>query len=78
MSNIVRARLIDAYVKDPKWAKIIKVLDDKASMEKKFDGEVAELPFVRREAGLIFHVDKFTGLERLCIPQPLVKARVRQ
>ena len=30
------------------------------------------LLFARR-VDLIFHVDKFTGLERLCIPRPLVK-----
>ena len=79
MSDAFRAKLIKGYAEDERWGKIIKVLDDKASIEKKFnfDGEVAKLPFVRGESKgdeeLIFHVDKFSGLRRLCIPKPLVK-----
>lgn len=77
MSSAFRARLVEGYAKDPRWAKIIKILDEKASAERRFsDGEVAKLPFVRGSNGdneLIFHVNKFTGLKRLCIPEPLVK-----
>lgn len=79
ISDVFRVKLIKGYVEDERWGKIIKVLDDKASIEKKFnfDGEVVKLPFVRGESKgdeeLIFHVDKFSGLRRLCIPKPLVK-----
>ena len=74
MNDTFRDRLVEGYAKDPKWTKIIKVLDDKTSIEQKFDaGEVTSLPFVRGSKGEIFHINKFTGLERLCIPEPLAK-----
>jgi len=34
---------------------------------------VATLSFIRGTSGLLFYVNRFTGLERLYIPQPLVK-----
>ena len=39
------------------------------------DGAVAELPFVRStdDADLIFYIDRFSGLKRLYIPQPVIK-----
>ena len=73
MSEAFRTRLIEAYCKDKRWAKIIEILKEQAAAERKFkEDAVTNLPFVRKE-GLIFHVDKFSGLERLCIPQPLIK-----
>ena len=51
-----------------------KVLDNKASIERKFHNSVvASLPFIRGSNNEIFHVNKFTSLERLCILKPLVK-----
>ena len=73
MSEAFRNRLLEGYDRDPRWAKIIGILEDKKSTEQKFGSEVADLPFVRGEDGLIFHVGKFNGIERLCIPEPLVK-----
>ena len=50
------------------------MLNDKASIERKFDNSVvANLPFIRGSNNEIFYVNKFTSLERLCIPEPLVK-----
>ena len=73
MSEIFRNRLAEGYRNDPRWSKIIKVLDNKDATEQAFNaGEVSSLPFVRGSDG-IFHVDRFTGLKRLCIPEPLVK-----
>ena len=56
MSDSFCARLAKGYANDDRWAKVIKVLDDKANMEKKFNfnGEVAKLPFVCQEGGLNF------------------------
>jgi len=34
---------------------------------------VAILSFIRGTSGLLYYVNRFTGLERLYIPQPLIK-----
>ena len=74
ISNVFRARLNKAYTRDARQVKVIKVLDNKASIERKFDNSVvASLPFIRGSNNKIFHVNKFTSLERLYIPEPLVK-----
>lgn len=68
MDEGFRSRLKAGYLEDPQWKKIAAMIDVNSS------GEGAELSFVRgTDSELIFHRNKFSGVERLCIPQPLIK-----
>ena len=70
MDEAFRKRLLAGYRTDPAWIKVSAMMDANAKM----DGEGAVLPFVRgTDPSLIFHRDKYTGLERLCIPKSLIK-----
>ena len=70
MDEAFHKRLLAGYRTDPDWIKISAMVDANAEM----DGEGAELPFVRgSDPSLIFHRNKYTGLERLCIPKSLTK-----
>ena len=65
---------METYTKDLRWVKVIKVLDNKAFIERKFDnGVVANLPFIRGNNNKIFYINKFISLKRLFIPEPLIK-----
>ena len=67
MDEAFRSSLLAGYVSDPYWSRIITMIDV---------GEGTDFSFVRGTAadkGLIFHKNKFTGIERLCIPRPVIK-----
>ena len=66
-----RDRLLQSYITDSHWHRIETMIDDNASHV--VNGESADLPFVRGSIELIFHRNKFIGLERLYIPQALIK-----
>ena len=56
--------------------KIIKIFDNKIIIKKKFnDNKIITLFFIREKTNdeLIFHIDKFINLKRLCIPQSFIK-----
>ena len=67
--------LMEGYRNDPRWARIGNMIDDNAKLVNANEG--ASLPFVRgsntRNIDLIFYRNNDTGLERLCIPQNMVK-----
>ena len=70
MSELFCDRLLLGYDTDPHWKRIASIIDDNA----KHNGEGADLSSVcGTDEALIFHRNKFTGLERLCILQALVK-----
>ena len=76
MDEAFHKSLVEGYQKDPHWKRIGDMIDENAKLVA--DGEGARLPFVRGTAAagnadLIFHRNKDTGLERLCIPQGSVK-----
>lgn len=66
MEEGFRKRLLAGYDSDPHWKRIATMIDA--------NSEGAELSFVRgTDPDLIFHKNKFTGVERLCIPQSMIK-----
>ena len=70
MSESFCDRLLLGYDTDPHWKRIASIVDDNT----KHNGEGADLSFFcGTDEAFIFHQNKFTGLERLCIPQALVK-----
>ena len=72
MDEAFRESLVLGYGTDSHWTRIAEIIDANAKLVA--NGEGAELSFVRgTDPSLIFHRDRFTGLERLCIPRSLIK-----
>ena len=81
MSEDFKSKIVKGYDIDPAWRKTLSVLYDEERRE-----DAAKLSFVLGEAvavsdppvaegrnRLVYHVEKSTGVKRLCVPQATVK-----
>ena len=78
MNEDFKERIANGYQSDPSWIKILAVLNKEESysnadvlgdIEETSDRAITQAPFCR----LIYHIDKTTGVKRLCIPNAMVK-----
>ena len=73
MNKAFRRRLVLDYQSDRRWRRIAEVVNTNTRLMTNDEG--VELPFIRgiTDSSLIFHRNKFTDLERLCISKSLIK-----